>query len=115
MTTTRSYTTKLEESEDKSKLKTVEEAINELQVSSHAHLDPETNRMSHQLDTKMTDILVKILKRELSLLKEGKQDEVMLLSGGKEKKGFLKAGFWDDKTQEYSQDKSVSGHMPNMI
>lgn len=115
MTTTRSYTTKLEESEDKSKLKTVEEAINELQVSSHAHLDPETNRMSHQLDTKMTDILVKILKRELSLLKEGKQDEVMLLSGGIDEKGFLKAGFWDDKTQEYSQDKSVSGHMPNMI
>ncbi|MBR2289285.1 MAG: HD domain-containing protein [Clostridia bacterium] len=114
MTTTRSYTTKLEENENKSKLKTVEEAINELQVSSHLHLDIETNRMSQQLDTSLTDIFVKILKRDLSLIKDGKTDETTALSE-LDKNGFLKAGFWDDKTQEYSQDKSVLGSLPNFL
>lgn len=115
MTTTRNYTTKNQEVEDKSKLKTVEEAINELQVSSHLHFDIEKNMMSQQLDTTLTQIFVNILKRDLNLLKEGKIDEVKLLSGGLDENGFLKAGFWDDKTQEYSKDMSVSGSLPNFI
>ena len=114
MTTTRNYTTKNQEVEDKSKLKTVEEAINELQVSSHLHFDIEKNMMSQQLDTTLTQIFVNILKRDLNLLKEGKIDEVKLLSGGLDENGFLKAGFWDDKTQEYSKDMSVSGSFPNI-
>ena len=115
MTTTRNYTTKNEEVEDKSKLKTVEEAINELQVSSHLHFDIEKNMISQQLDTTLTQIFVNILKRDLNLLKEGKIDEVKLLSGGLDENGFLKAGFWNDKTQEYSKDMSVSGSLPNFI
>ena len=115
MTTTRNYTTKNQEVEDKSKLKTVEEAINELQVSSHLHFDIEKNMMSQQLDTTLTQIFVNILKRDLNLLKEGKIDEVKLLSGGLDENGFLKAGFWDDKTQEYSKDMSVSRSLPNFI
>lgn len=115
MTTTRNYTTKNEKVEDKSKLKTVEEAINELQVSSHLHFDLEKNMMSQQLDTTLTQIFVNILKRDLNLLKEGKIDEVKLLSGGLDENGFLKAGFWNDKTQEYSKDMSVSGSLPNFI
>ena len=63
----------------------------------------------------MTDILVKILKRDLSLIKDGKLDEVKLLSGGIDEKGYLKAGFWDDKTQEYHSDNSVSNSSPKFI
>jgi HD-GYP domain-containing protein (c-di-GMP phosphodiesterase class II) len=72
MTTSRPYTTKLEDSTNKQKLKTLPEAINELQVASHLHFDTNESRMSQQLDTKMTDILVKELKKELSLIKERK-------------------------------------------
>lgn len=115
MTTTRSYTTKLDENTNKSKLKTVEEAINELQVSSHLHFDLEENRMSQQLDTRLTTIFVKLLKRDLTLIKENKIDEVRLLSGGLDEQGFLKAGFWDDKTQEYSKDSSVLGSLPSFM
>ena len=115
MTTTRSYTTKLDDVASKSKLKTVAEAINELQVSSHPHFDLDENRMSQQLDTRLTDILVRELKKELSLIQEGKTDEVTLLAGGIDEKGFLKAGFWNDKTQEYTQDKSVSESLPNLM
>ena len=78
MTTTRSYTTKTEDSITKNKLKTLQESIVELQISSHLHMDLNIARMSHQLDTDMTDIFVKILKRELSLIQEGKLDEVQL-------------------------------------
>ena len=113
MTTARRYTTKVEDNKDKSKLKTVEEAINDLQVSSHYHLDIETNRMSQQLDTRLTDIFVQELKRDLNLIKDGKTEEATLLSGGIDSNGYLKAGFWDDKTQEYSNDKSVSGNKPS--
>lgn len=115
MTTARSYTTKLENVKTKSKLKTLEEAINELQVSSHPHFDLDENRISQQLDTKMTDIFVKKLKRELNLINEGKLSELSLLSGGLDEKGYLKAGYWDDKTQEYSIDTSVSGLYPKFI
>lgn len=115
MTTTRSYTTKLDKFSNKSKLKTVEEAINNLQVSSHQHFDLDENRISQQLDTRLTDIFVKELKKDLQLIKDGKIEETTLLSSGIDEKGFLKAGFWDDKTQEYSQDKSVSGHFPNFM
>ena len=69
--------------------------------------------MSQQLDTNLTNIFVKELKKELRLIKEGKTNEVVLLAGGIDENGFLKAGFWDDKTQEYSQDKSVSDQLPN--
>lgn len=115
MTTTRCWTTKLENINNKSKLKTVEEAINELQVSSHPHFDLDENRMSQQLDTKLTDILVQKLKKDLKLIKDGKNNEATLLSSGIDKDGFLKAGFWNDKTQEYSQDKSVSNSLPNFL
>ena len=115
MTTTRKYTTKNETVSNKSKLKTVEEAINELQVSSHLHFDLDENRMSQQLDTKLTDIFVKLLKRDLNLIHEGKTEEAKLLSNGIDEKGFLKAGFWNDKTQEYSQDVGVSNSLPNLI
>ena len=115
ITTTRNYTTKDENNSKKLKLKTVEEAINELQVSSHQHFDLDENRMSQQLDTKITNIFVNILKRDLNLLKEGKNEEVQLLSGGLDENGFLKAGFWNDKTQEYSKDLSVSGNSPSFI
>lgn len=115
MTTTRSYTTKLEQNNEKSRLLTVAEAINELQVSSHLHFDINENRMSQQFDTKLTDILVKKLKKELLLLHEGKIEEVTLLSSGIDENGYLKAGFWDDKTQEYSHDKSVSNSFPNVL
>ena len=113
MTTTRNYTTKLDEVPTKAKLRTVEEAINELQIASHSHFDLDENRMSQQLDTNLTNIFVKELKKELRLIKEGKTNEVVLLAGGIDENGFLKAGFWDDKTQEYSQDKSVSDQLPN--
>ena len=115
MTTTRNYTTKNEEVLNKSKLKTVEEAINELQVSSHLHFDLEENRMSQQLDTTLTDIFVKFLKKDLNLIYEGKTEEAKLLSNGIDENGFLKAGFWNDITQEYSQDNSVSNSLPNLI
>lgn len=116
MTTTRPYTTKNENTTStKSKIKTIEEAINELQVSSHLHFDIEKNRMSQQLDTNLTNILVKILKKELSLIKEGKLDEVKLLSGGLDKNGYLKAGYWDDITQTYSKDTSVLDNRPNYL
>ena len=108
MTTTRNYTTKLEEFPEKLKLKTVKDAINELQVASHLHFGLEENRMSQQLDTELTDIFVKKLKKDLQLLKEGKTSDVILLTGGLDEKGYLKAGFWDDKTQEYIPDKSVA-------
>ena len=64
--------------------------------------------MSQQLDTELTDIFVKKLKKDLQLLKEGKTSDVILLTGGLDEKGYLKAGFWDDKTQEYIPDKSVA-------
>lgn len=115
MTTARNYTTKSDDVKDKQKLLTIPEAINELQVSSHPHFDLEKNRMSQQLDTTLTQILVNMLKRELSLIQEGKTDEVTLLSGGLDEKGFLKAGFWNDKTQEYSRDASVWDSSPKFI
>ncbi len=115
MTTTRSYTTKNENNKNKSKLKTVEEAINELQVASHPHFDIETNRQSQQLDTTLTQIFVKILKKDLELIKNGKPEEATLLSNGLDEKGFLKAGFWNDKTQEYSRDTGVSDSLPKFI
>lgn len=115
MTTARNYTTKNEDNSDKAKLKTVEEAINELQVSSHLHFDLDTNRMSQQLDTTLTQIFVNILKRDLSLIKDGKTNKARLLSSGLDEKGFLKAGFWNDKTQEYSKDMSVSNSLPNLL
>ena len=115
MTTTRSYTTKTDDNSNKSKLKTIEEAINELQVSSHLHFDLDENRMSQQLDTELTDIFVKILKRDLELIKSGNLKDAYVLSAGLDEKGFLKAGFWNDKTQEYNKDLSVSGHLPNFL
>ena len=115
MTTARSYTTKIDDVPSKSKLRTVEEAINELQVSSHEYFDLDENRISHQLDTRLTDILVKILKKELSLLKENKNEGILLLTGGLDEKGFLKAGFWDDLTQEYVKDSSVSNSSPRFL
>ena len=115
MTTARSYTTKLDDQSDKSKIKTAEEAINELLVASHLHFDLDENRMSQQLDTRLTSILVRKLKRDLDLIKNGKTDEVKLLSGGIDEKGYIKAGFWDDKSQEYSKDKSVSQAFPNLM
>ena len=115
MTTTRNYTTKNENNSDKSQLKTVEEAINELQVSSHLHFDIETTKMSQQLDTTLTQIFVNILKKDLDLIKDGKTGETRLISSGIDEKGYLKAGFWNDKTQEYSQDKSVSDSLPHLI
>lgn len=115
MTTARPYTTKQEDEPNKSKLKTVEEAITDLQVSSHPHFDLDENRMSQQLDTDLTDIFVKQLKKDLNLIKDGKQNETKLLNSGLDDKGFLKAGFWDDKTQEYSKDKSVSKYLPNFM
>jgi HD-GYP domain-containing protein (c-di-GMP phosphodiesterase class II) len=115
MTTSRPYTTKLEDSTNKQKLKTLSEAINELQVASHLHFDTNESRMSQQLDTAMTDILVKDLKKDLSLIQEGKLDEVTLINGGLDDDGYIKAGFWDDKTQLYSKDKSVSGYSPKYI
>ena len=115
MTTTRNYTTKNDEVQDKSKLKTVQEAINELQVASHPHLDIETNRFSHQLDTTLTNIFVNILKKDLELIKDGKDNEATLLSSGLDENGFLKAGFWNDKTQEYSRDQNVSGSSPTIM
>ena len=115
MTTTRSYTTKNEENSNKTQLKTVEEAINELQIASHLHFDVNTNKMSQQLDTTLTQIFVNMLKRDLAIINDGKTNEARLLSSGLDEKGYLKAGFWDDKTQEYSVDKSVSGNLPNLL
>ena len=78
-------------------------------------MDIETNRMSQQLDTTMSDIFVKLLKKELELIQDGKTDKVTLLTGGLDENGYLKAGFWDDKTQLYSKDLSVSDYKPNLL
>lgn len=115
MTTTRPYTTKLENVPSKSKLKTVQEAITELQISSHPHYDLDENRMSQQLDTTLTDIFVRILKRDLTLIQDGKNNEAKILTSGIDNIGFLKTGFWDDKTQEYIPDQSVLNSMPNLF
>ncbi len=115
MTTTRPYTTKVDDGQEKKKIKTLSEAITELQICSHYHMDIETNRMSQQLDTTMSDIFVKLLKKELELIQDGKTDKVTLLAGGLDENGYLKAGFWDDKTQLYSKDLSVSDYKPNLL
>lgn len=115
MTTTRPYTTKLEDDNTKNKLKTLPEAINELQVSSHLHLDVFQNKMSHQLDTEMTDLFVKILKKELELIKAGNLSETTLFSNGLDENGYIKAGYWDDKTQLYTKDISVSNYEPKFL
>lgn len=115
MTTTRPYTTKTENANNKNKLKTLEEAIMELQICSHLHMDLENSKMSHQLDTTMTDIFVQILKRELNLLKEGKLDEVQLFKEGLDENGYIKAGYWNDRTQLYNQDKNVSDYYPKFM
>jgi len=114
MTTTRPYTTKLENESKKNKLKTIPEAINELQISSHLHLDIEKNIMSQQLDTTMTDIFVKILKRDLALINEGNSNDVTVLKDGLDENGYIKSGYWDDKTQLYVQDKNMSQYSPKL-
>jgi putative nucleotidyltransferase with HDIG domain len=108
MTTTRPYTTKSEEIKNKNKLKTLQEAIMELQISSHLHMDIETNKMSQQLDTSITDIFVQILKHELELIQSGKLEEAKLLPNGIDANGYIKTGFWNDKSQLYIQEKNIS-------
>ena len=112
MTTARPYTTKLDDLDIKRKIYSIQDAINELQVSSHLHYDADKNAMVQQLDTKMTDIFVRLLKRDLELIQDGKQSEVTVLDAGLDENGYIKAGFWDDKTQEYTKDMSVGEEYP---
>ena len=60
-------------------------------------------------------LFLQILKRELNLLKEGKLDEVQLFKEGLDENGYIKAGYWNDRTQLYNQDKNVSDYYPKFM